>query len=339
MLSCDNLVMQQNSSLITRVQHYLDAVLGIPNSAYGEWSGQDQLPYHLRDTFDFRQMELLGDRVVLALDRRSGESSPDEVRAWLNKVRSIAQHPTAYVTDTLPSYRRKRLIEQKVPFIVPGNQLYLPDLGVDLREYFRRPSAPRTLLSPAAQAMLITALLREQWRSEWDPGAEAAALGYTAMTLSRVTRELVAAGIGQTYKAGRKQYLAISYSARETWEKASPSLRSPVQHVFPVHAPARTFKSLRLAGLSALSRHSMLAEPSLPVYAVSRTEWQALKGKVTEVPEASPGAQQFQLWTYSPALKQRSDTVDPLSLILSLRDITDERIQRALDQVKEQLPW
>ncbi len=29
-------------------------------------------------------------------------------------------------------------IAQKVPFIVPGNQLYLPDLGLDLREYFRQ---------------------------------------------------------------------------------------------------------------------------------------------------------------------------------------------------------
>jgi hypothetical protein len=31
----------------------------------------------------------------------------------------------------LASYERKRLIEQNVPFIVPGNQLYLPDLGID----------------------------------------------------------------------------------------------------------------------------------------------------------------------------------------------------------------
>ena len=38
----------------------------------------------------------------------------------------------------MASYERKRLIEQKVPSIVPGNQLYLPDLGLDLREYFRR---------------------------------------------------------------------------------------------------------------------------------------------------------------------------------------------------------
>lgn len=31
--------------------------------------------------------------------------------------------------------------------------------------------------------------------------------------------------------------------------------------------------------------------------------------------------------------------VDPLSLMLSLRGSTDERIQSALDALKEQLPW
>jgi hypothetical protein len=64
--------------------------------------------------------------------------------------------PVVYVTGTLASYERKRLIEHKVAFLVPGNQLYLPDLGIDLREYFRRPpAAADTALSPATQAMLI----------------------------------------------------------------------------------------------------------------------------------------------------------------------------------------
>ena len=49
-----------------------------------------------------------------------------------------------YVTGALASYERKRLIEQKVPFMVPGNQLYLPDLGIDLREYFRQRPPLRT---------------------------------------------------------------------------------------------------------------------------------------------------------------------------------------------------
>lgn len=50
-------------------------------------------------------------------------------------------------------------------------------------------------------------------------------------------------------------------------------------------------------------------------------------------------AQEWQVWNYSTALDQSSNSVDPLSLILSLRDDSDERVQGELDAVKKQLPW
>lgn len=40
-------------------------------------------------------------------------------------------HAGVYILQGLEAYNRKRLIQQKGPFIVPGNQLYLPDLGID----------------------------------------------------------------------------------------------------------------------------------------------------------------------------------------------------------------
>jgi DNA-binding MarR family transcriptional regulator len=285
-------------------------------------------------------MDILGTPVLLALDLHPGQLSPVDIRNKMNKIRFSAGQPAAYVTDTLASYERKRLIEQKVPFIVPGNQLYLPDLGVDLREYFRRRvSSTESPLSPSAQAMLIAALLRPHWDSEWRPAEVATSLGYTPMTLSRAVREIVAAGLAQAHKAGRAHYLSMTYAAKETWERASRLLRSPVRQILWVRAPIHVDPRPRLAGLSALSRYSMLDEPGLPVYAVNRTAWRALKTKVEALHEAMPGAEEWQLWSYGPALQRDSETVDPLSLILSLRDSADERIQSALDALQERLPW
>jgi hypothetical protein len=45
------------------------------------------------------------------------------------------------------------------------------------------------------------------------------------------------------------------------------------------------------------------------------------------------------VWSYTPALLPDSKTVDPLSLTLSLQDAADERIQQALDELKEHFPW
>lgn len=327
-------------NLAASTQIYLHETLGVSTSGYEPWANQESLPYFLRDAFEFRQLDLLGHTVLLALERNAEKPSIGDIRVRLDKVRSMAGQPAIYVTEALASYERKRLIEQKVPFIVPGNQLYLPDLGIDLREYFRqRPGSAEASLSPSAQAMLITALLRPHWKAEWHPAETAAILGYTSMTLSRAVRELTAAGLAHAHKAGRSQYLSMAYSPRETWERAIPLLRNPVQRSVWTSTQTRPELPVRIAGLSALARLSMLTEPRLPVFAVSRAAWQAAKASIVELPEAMPGTCEWQLWNYTPALQPDSATVDPLSLMLSLRDSTDERVQSAMDALKARLPW
>ena len=328
-------------TLDTAVQEYLHDTMGIVPKVR-LWTGASKVPYFLQDAFELRELKLLDRPILLAIDRQANKLALANVRGQLDKLRALAGHPVVYVTSALASYERKRLIEQKVPFIVPGNQLYLPDLGIDLREYFRqRPQVPDTALSPATQAMLITALLRKPWQPDWQPAEIVAELGYTPMTLSRAVKELTAAGIGTLHSEGRARWLRMERSAAETWEHAKPLLRSPVKrrvwaHPIPKLKPLR----VRLAGLSALARYSMLAEPQWPIYAVSPARWKAAtQAGVEPLPEQLPGACEWQLWHYNPALVPDSATVDPLSLTLSLQDETDDRVQLALGELKEHFPW
>ena len=326
--------------LASQTLHYLNDSLGVPTSGDHAWSGRRTLPYYLRDHFELRELAILGTPVLLAVNRHPGGLSPADIRTWLGKIHSLAGKPAIYVTESMASYERKRLIEQKVPFIVPGNQLYLPDLGLDLREYFRqRRAAPQSALSPSAQALLIKALLRPHWEEVWHPSEAAGDLGYTAMTISRAVAELVAAELAEVRKAGRSRHLVMNRSARETWELALPLLRSPVQRIVWTEAPIPISAGFRVAGLSALAKLSMLNEPRNAVVAVGRSAWQALRPLPQPLPEATAEARQIQLWNYSPALQPATDTVDPLSLILSLQDSTDDRVLTALDEAKEQLPW
>jgi hypothetical protein len=329
-------------TLATAVRHYLHEVLGVSAPEAKPWARADELPYFLRSAFAFSELELLGHPVVFMMGHAEQKQSLSEVRTWLNKVRALTGLPAVYVTDALASYERRRLIEQKVPFIVPGNQLYLPDLGLDLREYFRqRAPAATTALSPSAQAMLIAALLHRPWQAEWQPSKVASALGYTPMTLSRVVKELTATGLATVHTADRSRWLRMQQLAQQTWELAMPVLRSPVKRtvwVLPEHFAANG--PGRLAGVSALACYSMLTEPKWPVRAVTIAQWkEATSAGVRELPEPTAGAQEWQLWTYSPALLPDVATVDPLSLTLSLQDSVDDRIQIALDELKGQLPW
>lgn len=330
------------STLATAVVHYLKEVLGIESPGVKPWVRANELPYFLRDIFQFSELELLGQPVVLAIARAEVKQSLSEVKVWLGKVMTLAGHPAVYVTDALASYERRRLIVQKVPFIVPGNQLYLPDLGLDLREYFRqRAPATEAALSPSAQAMLITALLRQPWQPDWQPSRIATQLGYTPMTQSRAVKELTAAGLATAHTVGRSCWLRMELPPDQVWERAKPALRTPVRRTFWVAANGFVaHRPSRLAGLSALSRYTMLAEPKWPVFALTAADWKAATDAgVRELPEPEAGAQEWQLWSYSPALLPDANMVDPLSLTLSLQENADDRIQLALDQLKGQLPW
>ena len=329
-------------ALATAVRRYLQEVLGISTPDVKPWTGANKLPYFLRDAFQFGELELLGHPIVLAMARAKHQQSLSEVRTWLDKVTALAGQPAVFVTDALASYERRRLIEQKVPFIVPGNQLYLPDLGLDLREYFRKRSpGAEAALSPSAQAMLITALLHQPWQVEWQPSKVAAALGYTPMTLSRAVKELTAAGLATAYTVGRSRWLRMEHPPEQVWERAKPALRTPVKRtVWVVAKGSAANRPGRLAGLSALARYSMLTEPKWSVHALSAADWKAATDAgVRELPEPVAGAHEWQLWSYSPALVPDAATVDPLSLTLSLQDNADDRVQLALGELKGTFPW
>lgn len=323
------------------IQQYLQDSLGLASEVRA-WPGAGKLPYFLQDAFETRALTLLGHQVLLANHRHAGKEGLAEVRAQLDKLRAAAKVPVIYVTDALASYERKRLVEQQVPFLVPGNQLYLPDLGIDLREYFRQAhKAPAAALSPATQALLIAALLHKPWRADWKPAEIVENLGYTPMTLSRAVRELTAADIVKLERRGRDRHLLTDRGPQEVWELAKPMLRSPVKRTGWVRpTPGWMPPKVRIAGMSALAQLSLLAEPRIPVHAVSAAQWKtAMKAGVELLMEPAEGCREWQLWNYSPALLPNSRVVDPLSLTLSLQHETDERVQLALDDLRKQFPW
>jgi DNA-binding transcriptional ArsR family regulator len=332
--------MLTNATLSADVQAYLHEVLGV-DARIRRCSGAGNLPYFLQDAFELHELRLRDREILLAASRKERLPALSTLRTQLDKLAHIAKRPVLFATSTLASYERKRLVEHKVPFVVPRNQLYLPDLGIDFREYFRRPEEAVTAFSPAAQAIFIAALLHRAWEDEWWPGELIAELGYTAMTMSRAVRELTAAGLVTSRQQGRARWLRGKHSSAQAWEHAAPFLRSPVKRAIWLGSGGQA-KKLRapLAGLSALASHSMLAEPPYPVYAVSSAQWKTIQGaNVQIVPEPQPQASQWQIWSYGPSLSKPDKTVDVLSLTLSLKDEQDDRVQMALDGLRGQFPW
>ncbi len=151
-------------TLAATVQAYLHEALGT-DARVRPWSETQSLPYFLQDAFDVYEFQLRDKAFLLATARRQRLPPLRTLRIQMDKLAQIADRPVVFATSTLASYERRRLVEQKIPFVVPGNQLYLADLGIDFREYFRQPPEEVTGFTPATQALFIAALLRKEWQS------------------------------------------------------------------------------------------------------------------------------------------------------------------------------
>lgn len=323
---------------IHELERYVHDALGVAVKTT-RWSGADRLPHFLKERYKFAQAELLGLRVLLVLDTNPEEQSPAMVRKHLDLLQTKQHVDIIYVRAEVAAYNRKRLIEQKVPFIVPGNQMYLPMLGIDLREHFRRIRKEVPSFSPSTQVVVLYALLHDAGQV-LIPNELAPRLGYSTMTMTRAFDELESANLAEVTIRGRERCLRFNGGRREIWEKAQPFLRSPVNKRLFIRRTEGGENAIR-GGLTALALHSMLAAPAYTTYALSREDWKALRKrhKIIEVPAQDPDGSEIEVWWYPPALFAEQGIVDPLSLYLSLKADHDERTETALEEMMEKFKW
>lgn len=296
------------------------------------WEGKDDLPFFFVNAYEFYRAVLWEHPCLLMIPKEGVAVTPAIIKKHRDQVQAVWEGCCIYIQETISSYDRQRLIHHRVPFIIPGNQMYLPDLGIDLREYFHNPRPQRELLSPATQAVVIYMLCHDP-----SQGATASALmealGYSRMTLLRAFNELETAQVGIVERRGRDRYWVFKGSRYELWQQVSPLLSNPVKSSVWIKEQTPTIR----AGLSALEKRSMLNPPTTPTYAINSRDWK--RWQSFSLPTAEGAIAQLEVWSYDPGLFSDDDTVDVFSLYLSLKDIKDERVEAALDEMMENIEW
>ena len=167
-----------DGGLKARLKRHLRDVLSI-GVALEAWPGEGSLPAFLRERYAFMTARVLGVPALFLADKDVRRTTPAAIRKHIFEVQKRWDGEVIYVADGIDSARRKQLIDQKVPFVVPGNQIFLPMLGVDLREHFRSVRRAAERLSPAAQAVFLrllqarTRALSLPWKPQrpWDTAA------------------------------------------------------------------------------------------------------------------------------------------------------------------------
>ncbi len=304
-----------------------------------QWSGPGTLPIFLQNTYAFFGVRILGVPCMVMATKDKKEQTPTTIQKHMLQMRKKWQDEVIYVQQKVTAYNRKRLIQHKIPFVVPLNQMYLPFLGIDLREHFKNIREKEASFSPSTQVVVLYYLSqRDLFRLT--PKTLANELGYSIMTMTRALDELDGVGLGTIAMEGRERVLRFNRDKKQVWEIALKRLRSPVKKRLWV----KTFSNKPFgmkAGLSALAHYSNLSEPANAVLALEGKQWKKVKTNddVMILDIVEPNASEFEIWSYSPKLFGEKRVVDRFSLFLSMREDGDERVQSAIEGMMEQVEW
>ncbi|MEI6424380.1 MAG: hypothetical protein WCP55_19340, partial [Lentisphaerota bacterium] len=96
-----------------------------------------RFPRFFLDLYDFHEAVFLNDGFILALVNKKNESTPAQLDKHRNLIRETAGKEAVFVfqREAMAAYNRNRMIHHGIPFIVPGWQVFMPFMMIDLKEF------------------------------------------------------------------------------------------------------------------------------------------------------------------------------------------------------------
>lgn len=240
--------------------------------------------------------------------------------------------PVVYHPKRLTPSKMKGLMKHQIPFIVDMKQVYLPFLGTYLQALAEREVNASDVLSLPAQLLAMMYLYTNENYLYIKQAVKF--LPYSAMSITRAVRELEASELFYVSKQKQSNILHSQLSKKELFDELLDSLASPIWRSGYIDNEDIT-QAMVLAGEDALAEKSMLANV-LPVkYAIYRKYFDEslLKRELIDAQKQS----ELQLWSYEPLLFSQSNIPDPISIILSLKNVHDERVEQAIDILMDEV--
>ncbi|GAB1078750.1 MAG: hypothetical protein SStaBPW_06350 [Shewanella algae] len=299
-----------------------------------QWSGTANLPVFLQYSYLYREATLLGRDCLLMFDLGDNDeqTSVSSINKHIDILSKSFGGDIIYVVEDIAPYTRKKLVEKKVSFIVPGKQLYLPSFALDFREQFKsRTRSKSAQLGATAQVILLRKIYQNN-NKLLSTSELLNDLNVSRMNISRAYNELVSIGLATIVQVGRNKLLSFDSCGRELWNNSLRFLTSPVKRsilvddIFFDHS--NNFDLIK-SGECALSTYSMLMNPKRMTYALDTRKWPEIKKSfnIKELDFNYESSTEIELWKYDPRILTNTNVVDPLSLFLSLQNYEDERVE------------
>lgn len=295
------------------------------------------LPLYMTSGRNFYKASLCGCFFVLVEVERNDRFGSIALKKQLNKYRDAFESEVAYSFGKLTKPQRDSLIKNNIPFVAGHDQVFMPFIGVILRNNLKKEEpADIKKMSPAAQELFLYLLYSGNKRTIKKEAADY--LGVTRMTITRASGQLKAMGLIKEENAGRERIMLPLEHGKAYFEKAKPYLINPVMRELYVDQKIVGSDFLD-AGETALSRVSLLNPPKIRAAAIFKSNIDRESLEEIDIRWDDRQAVKLQLWKYDPALFAKDGNIDPVSLAMSLKDSADERAAGELEEYLEDYKW
>ena len=295
---------------------YIQETLGC-NVIEQDYIVPNEFPMYLKNDYSYKRYTING---VKCLAVKPYDFSLSGYKKQRTKIAELTGLNVILELDKITPYQRKALINDRSPFVVNDTQLYLPFLAISLTEKYNKTEKTEKF-GPVTQLVLLSAY----YKKEFLPVTELSKiLGYSVMSINRAYNELINCNL---VKFQVKVKAAEQYMIDPVTKK---------YHCNKLYDFTDNLKS----GLYALSEKTMLEiSEAEKCYAVTKKQASITKLQNKEIDPDDRNAVTVECWSYDPSLLTKDDCVDDISLILTLKDNDDERVQMEVDELRRKYKW
>ncbi len=312
--------------MIQKITDYLRTALGVKIEASP--CTDSSFPAFLGWSYDFYRFMLGKHSCLLVFKKPEVQLTPAVIAKNVGYLAAQTGHTVILGCDAMPAYERQRLMQRKIPFIIPNRQLYLPFMALMLSEFGTKKQRIFDALGNAGQILLL------RWLNGLSDGfsiAEAMkAIGFTKPTVIRAFDELEFFGAAR--RQGKERRLLFLGEHTGQWEELRGRMTSPRRRVVGLECLPPGLAAVP-SGTEALAMRSMLNPPEWRELAAFHTDYSRLRQG--EVPVADAPVR-LELWNYRPIV-MLDGGIDPFSLWLTLKDEQDDRVQSCLDEMMREV--
>lgn len=298
-----------------------------------EYTKLKELPLVLQGNYNIFELEINGISFVLAEPR--DDYGLATLRKQQRRLEQLTEQYCVLYFKNLKSYSRDKMIEEGIPFIWEDHQIYMPFLGILLKQKETRVLKHCGQISFLTQKLLL--ILMYQQLQNVTVTAAAEILQVSKMSITRCFDEIEGLEIPILHKKGRTRMVSSYADKKQMWEQIKIYMRNPLLKEF--YLEEDIYEKLMLSGMSALSEYSMLADNEHKTYAVVKSQLAELElNDKKQVPRGETPKCIVQELGYM--IPYKKGVIDPLTVMMLMQSEMEEpRVDKAVDEMLEEYVW